>query len=242
MKPACERCGAPLLPETPACACAHSCTFCHACTDSLGFRCPNCGGMLLDRRRASIVVATATEALAVRRAMPDVRVFETGVGLAEQAGPFGEIVVSCGLAGGLRRDLPSGSVLVPREVRRPDGTTLQCDARLTERLADAARRLGFEPVLDPLLTAPAIVNGREREAWASVGFAGVDMETGLLDAPRIAAVRVVLDTPQRELSADWVEPLRALRSPRNWPQLFWLARNAPRFARRAAQVVAAARV
>jgi hypothetical protein len=198
--------------------------------------------MLLDRRRASIVVATATEALAVRHAMPDVRVYETGVGLGKQAGPFGEIVVSCGLAGGLRRDLPSGSVLVPREVRRPDGTTLRCDARLTERLADAARRLGFEPVLDPLLTAEAIVNGREREAWASAGYAGVDMETGLLDAPRIAAVRVVLDTPQRELSADWVEPLRALRSLRNWPQLFWLARNAPRFARRAAQVVAVARV
>ena len=29
------------------------------------------------------------------------------------------------------------------------------------------------------------------------------METGLIDAPRVAAVRVVLDTPQREISADW---------------------------------------
>ena len=242
MKPACERCGAPLSPETPAFACTHACTFCHACTDSFGFRCPNCGGMLLDRRRASIVVATATEALAVRRAMPYVRVFETGVGLAKYAGPFGDTVVSCGLAGGLRRELPSGTVLVPREVRRPDGRTLQCDAELSERLAGAARRLGFEPVLDPLLTASAIVNGTQRDAWARAGYAGVDMETGLLDASRVAAVRVVLDTPQRELSADWIEPLRALRSPRNWPQFVWLARNAPRFARRAASVIAAAGV
>jgi len=242
MKAACERCEAPLSPQTPALACAHGCTFCHACTESLGFRCPNCGGMLFDRRRASIVVATATEALAVRRKMPGVRIYETGVGLAKYAGPFGEIVVSCGLAGGLRRELPSGTVLVPREVRRPDGRTLQCDAGLAERLAEAARRLGYEPVLDPMLTAPAIVNGKQREAWANAGYAGVDMETGLLEAPRIAAVRVVLDTPQRELSAEWVEPLRALRNPRNWMQALWLARDAPRFARRAAQVVALAQV
>ena len=72
------------------------------------------------------------------------------------------------------------------------------------------------------------------------GYAGVDMETGLLDAPRIAAVRVILDTPQHELSPDWLRPARALRNPRNWPQALWLARDAPRCARRAAEVVAAA--
>lgn len=242
MKSACERCAAPLSPATPAFACTYECTFCRACTDALGFRCPNCGGMLLDRRRASIVVATAAEALAVRRAMPDVRIYEAGVGLAKLAGPYGEAVVSCGLAGGLRRDLPSGTVLVPREVRRPDGRTLQCDAEMTERLAGAARTLGFEPVLEPMLTATSIVNGAARAEWARAGYAGVDMETGLLEAPRIAAVRVVLDTPQRELSEDWIEPLRALRNPRNWPQLVWLARSAPRFARRAARVVALAHV
>jgi hypothetical protein len=198
--------------------------------------------MLLDRRRASIVVATATEALAVHRAVPGVRVYETGVGLAKHAGPFGDAVVSCGLAGGLRDDLPSGTILVPREVRRPDGRTLQCDAELSERLVAAARSLGFEPVLEPMLTSRTIVNGAERDVWARAGYAGVDMETGLIDAPRVAAVRVVLDTPQRELSAEWIEPMRALRNPRNWMQALWLARHAPRFARRAAQVVAFAQV
>jgi len=113
---------------------------------------------------------------------------------------------------------------------------------LSERLAAAARSLGFEPVLEPMLTSRTIVNGAERDVWARAGYAGVDMETGLIDAPRVAAVRVVLDTPQRELSAEWIEPMRALRNPRNWMQALWLARHAPRFARRAAQVVAFAQV
>lgn len=242
MKSACERCGTALSAETAAAACSYGCTFCRACTEALAFRCPNCGGLLLDRRRASIIVATATEALAAHRAMPGARIYETGVGLARHAGPFGDTVISCGLAGGLRDDVASGTILVPQEVRRPAGGTLRCDQELVERLAAAARRLGFEPVLDPLLTATSIVNGDGRREWSRRGYAGVDMETGLLEAPRVAAVRVVLDTPQRELAAEWVEPARALRNPRNWPQALWLARHGPRLARRAAQVIAAAQV
>lgn len=174
--------------------------------------------------------------------MPAARLYETGVALAKTKGPFGDRVVSCGLAGGLQREIPSGAVLVPREVRRPDGRTLHCDAELHERLERAARLLGFEPILDPLLTSTTLVNGVERTRWAQAGYAGVDMETGLLEATHVAAVRVVLDTPLRELSAEWLDPKRALRRPRNWPQLFWLAQHAPRYARRAASIVAAAGV
>lgn len=242
MKEACERCGAPLTGNAPAFACTHACTFCGPCVESLGRRCPNCGGTLNDRRRAAIVVATATEAAAVRALMPGARVCQSGVALAADAGPFGDVVVSCGLAGGLRRDVGSGTVLVPREVRRLDGSALRCDPEMTERLAEAARRLGFEPVLDPTITAATIVNGTQRETWARAGYAGVDMETGLLQASRVAAVRVVLDTPAHELSAEWLNPARAMRNPRNWAQAVWLARHAPRYARRAAAVVAAAGV
>ena len=103
VKSTCGRCAALLGSDAPAFACTHECTFCRACTDALVFRCPNCGGILFDRKRATIAVATATEALAVSRVMPGARVCETGVGLATRAGPFGESVVSCGLAGGLRR-------------------------------------------------------------------------------------------------------------------------------------------
>lgn len=242
MKEACERCGIALPADAPAFTCTYECTFCRACTESFALRCPNCSGLLVDRRRAAIVVATPTEALAVRRVVPDARIYETGVGLSKISGPFGDRVVSCGLAGGLRRDVASGTVLVPREVRRPDGSVLRCDAATGEKLSAAARRLGFEPLQDPLLTATVIVNGAQRERWAQAGYAGVDMESGLLEAASVAVIRVVLDTPENELSAEWLAPAKALRNPRNWMQALWLARYAPRFARRAAAIVAAAGV
>jgi nucleoside phosphorylase len=188
-----------------------------------------------------VIAATALEATAVRRAAPGVRVIETGVALA-RANPanLGECVVSCGLAGGLRADLASGTVLIPREVRRPNSEMLQCDAELVDALLESARRLRIEPVTDPLLTSEQIVNGAARAQWAARGYAGVDMETGRIVAARVAAVRVILDTPQRELSSDWLNPSRALRDPRNWPQAFWLARAAPSAARLAARIVAEA--
>jgi hypothetical protein len=117
---------------------------------------------------------------------------------------------------------------------------LRCDAELLERLTARARTLGIEPVFAPLLTSAEIVNGTARAQWAARGYAGVDMETGLLDAPRIAAVRVVLDTPQRELSADWRTPLLAILKPWNWSQAFWMARKAPKAAALAARVAAGA--
>lgn len=193
----------------------------------------------MDCRGIAIVTATPPEASAARRALPQATVYEAGVALARTRGPFGEAVVSCGLAGALRGDLPAGSVLVPAEIGCPDGTRRRCDPELTAAFAAGARALGFEPVLEPLLTANAIVRGAERERAARLGFCAVDMETGLIAAPRLAAVRVVLDTPARELRGDWLHPLRAAADPRNWPELLWLARDGPRFARRAAEVVKA---
>ena len=194
----------------------------------------------MDPERSTIILiaATAIEANALRRELPHARVVETGIALSRVRAPLGDTVVSCGLAGGLRPDLPTGTLLVPREVRRPDGAVVQCDVPLVEAFARGARALGVEPVFDPLLTADSIVNGEARGQWAARGFAGVDMETGRLDATRIAAVRVVLDTPQRELSRDWENPLRAILKPWNWPQAAWLARAAPHAARLAARVVA----
>jgi hypothetical protein len=185
-----------------------------------------------------LIAATGIEAGALRRELPHARIVETGIALANVDGPLGETVVSCGVAGGLRADLPTGTLLLPRQVRRPDGRVFDCDAELVDAFARGARRLGIEPVFDPLLTAATIVNGAARREWADRGFAGVDMETGRLEAARVAAVRVILDTPQHELSRDWDHPLRALLKPWNWPQAVWLAREAPRAARLAARVVA----
>ncbi len=186
------------------------------------------------------IAATALEYRALRRAMPAARIVKTGVGLSRLREMLGECVVSCGLAGGLRGDLPTGTVLIPRQVRRPDGATLFCDEELVERFAQAARSLRIEPVHDALVTAPSIVSGMERAQWVECGYAGVDMETGRVRASRVAAVRVILDTPLHELSPAWSNPMRALMNPRNWPQAAWLSREAPKAAERCARIVAAA--
>lgn len=194
----------------------------------------------MHEKTLAIVAATAVEYKALRRALPDARIVKTGVGLSRLREDLGDCVLSCGLAGGLRDDLPTGTVLIPRTVGRPDGSTLACDDGLVESLAVGARSLGLEPVFDALVTTPVIVSGAERARWVTCGYAAVDMETGRIVAPRVAAVRVVLDTPLRELSPAWSNPVRALFDPRNWPQAAWLAREAPKAAARCADVVAAA--
>jgi hypothetical protein len=187
----------------------------------------------------TLIAATLLEYKALRRELPEARIVQVGIALANLTVPLGETVVSCGLAGGLRTDLPTGTLLIPRHVRAPNGNLMRCDDDLVEALTQGARSLGIEPVFDPLLTADSIVNGAARKIWATKGYAGVDMETGLLSASRVAAVRVVLDTPHHELSTEWRTPLRAMLKPRNWPQAVWLAREAPRAARLAALVLGA---
>jgi hypothetical protein len=190
--------------------------------------------------RVSVVAATSLEAKAARRELPNIPVFESGVALARMRDGFGDIVVSCGLAGGVRHELHTGTVVIPREVLRPDGTKLVCDRELSDALEHAARELEYVVATDPIVTTAHVVTGEERARWANLGCAGVDMETGLLQAPRIAAVRVLLDTPLRELSEDWLNPVAAALKPWNWPQLVWLAREGPRCARIAARVAARA--
>lgn len=188
----------------------------------------------------TIAAATSTEARAVRRAAPDgVRVVKCGIALAKHA-HFDGLVISCGLAGGLRGDLQTGTVLIPRFVRRPDGSDLQCDAAAVQALSQAAQALGYRFVRDPIVTSETLVYGSSRQVWAQRGYAGVDMETGLLTAPRIACVRVVLDTPQREISPAWLHPARAMLQPRAWLDLPFLMREGPRCSKIAARIAAAA--
>ena len=188
----------------------------------------------------TFVAATGLEARALRREMPAARVVLAGIALERLDEELGDVVVSCGLAGGLQRGLATGTLLVPREVLRPTGDLLRCDPELAELFVRRARSCGIAAVRDPLLTAAEIVTGDSRAQWAARGYAGVDMESGLIRAPRVAVVRVVLDTPERELSPEWRTPLAAMLKPWNWSQAFWLAREAPRAAALAARIAAAA--
>jgi hypothetical protein len=52
MKPACEKCAAPLPADAAdARICSFECTFCAECAGAMRDVCPNCGGELLARPR-----------------------------------------------------------------------------------------------------------------------------------------------------------------------------------------------
>ncbi|HVC87316.1 MAG TPA: DUF1272 domain-containing protein [Gaiellaceae bacterium] len=51
LRPACERCHAPLAVDGEARICSYECTFCVVCCDELHGVCPNCGGELVARPR-----------------------------------------------------------------------------------------------------------------------------------------------------------------------------------------------
>src|SRR6266478_2268237 len=91
----------------------------------------------------------------------------------------------------------------------------------------------------PLLTAQSLITGGDRRDWSQRGFVAADMETGLLAGRnlRVATIRVVLDSPERGISPDWLRPTRALLQPPLWRELFWLSRVAPQYALRAAHVL-----
>jgi hypothetical protein len=52
LKPACEKCAAPLPADSAdARICSYECTFCANCAGAMAGRCPNCGGELVARPR-----------------------------------------------------------------------------------------------------------------------------------------------------------------------------------------------
>jgi len=168
-------------------------------------------------RPLTVAAATRAETLAARWTLRGrARVVRVGMacrrGAVETAGPL----VVCGVAGGLVPELAPGTVVIPDEVAMGTDWTVRCDAELVHRLRDAARRLGLDPHAGPLVTLGSVVRGRERAVWAGRGAVAVDMESAVLvrASPGPAAVvRVVLDTPSRELlrSIPWAVPY-AVRS------------------------------
>ncbi len=175
----------------------------------------------------------------MRKAVPrGVRVLRAGIGAANARGAIAGIAISCGVAGGLRPDLPTGTVLVPEYVYDEDRNAVRCDPQLVQTFLSSARKLGYTAVAHALLTSRKLVRGAERLRWAGEGYAGVDMESARIDAGRLACVRVILDTPLRELSPAWERPASVFFHPGAWKDVPFLARHGPACAAIAAAVIA----
>ena len=188
-----------------------------------------------------MVTALRLEERAIRRAVPRLRVVRVGVGLnsTEPIEATG-VVLSVGLGGALTEELAPGTVVVPDHVANEAGERWTTDPAWSDALRATSQRLGFPTAAGALVSTAEVVTGAGRTALAQQGYAAVDMESAAIAAQvtRLAVLRVVLDTPSHEISPRWSRPALAAIDPRLWPQAFWLARNSPRFAARAAAVLA----
>lgn len=187
-----------------------------------------------------MVAALRLEERAIRRAAPHLRVVRVGVGgtAAEPIAATG-VVLSVGLGGALTGHHAPGTVVVPDRVSREDGQSWTTDPLWSGALRAAAQRLGFATTAGALVSTAEVVTGAQRTALAARGYETVDMESAAVAAQveRVAVLRVILDTPSHEISPRWSRPAIAALDPRLWPQAYWLARNSPRFAARAAAVL-----
>lgn len=193
------------------------------------------------RERVLAVCAMGVEAWGVRRRARGVRVVRVGIGGTTDPGNA-SIVISAGLCGGLLPDQAPGTVVVATSVSDQAGQTHSCDPAVAARLEGAALSLGFPVAIGSLVSTSAMVTGANRGVWAARGHVAVDMESAAAaaTAPRFGTVRVILDTPRRELSPAWVNPARAARNPANWREAIWLAINTPRYSLRVGAVLQAA--
>jgi uridine phosphorylase len=192
-------------------------------------------------RRVVAVCATGLEAWGVRRRAPSVRVLTVGVGGSAPAGDA-TVVISAGVCGGLLPDQAPGTVVIATSVSDEAGAAFACDPALANRLEGAARALGLDVVTGSLVSTPSMVTGPARALWAGRGHVAVDMESAAAAAtsPRFGVVRVILDSPRRELSPAWAAPARAVLHPSNWIDAIWLATHAPGYALRVGAILQAA--
>ena len=134
---------------------------------------------------------------------------------ADPSGPPGLAVV--GVAGGLRRDLRPGDLVVADEVRGRDGVV----ACPTTHIAADLRAVGLTVHIGPMSTVDHLVDGAERTQLGRTGSIAVDMESApLVHAAALrpwVVVRAIADTPDRPLRSahtvtGGINALRSLRA------------------------------
>jgi 4-hydroxy-3-methylbut-2-en-1-yl diphosphate reductase len=157
--------------------------------------------------RLLVLTPLRIERAAVRRGLPGAMVFRSGMGAANAraaavvaAGMPADAVAVAGFCGAVTRGLRAGDVVVASEVRGPQGVTA-CDVRPVVAALEAQ---GIGRISSgPIASADHVVRGAERRTLAAQGALAADMESAWLAAAAagrpFAVVRVVLDTPSREL-------------------------------------------
>jgi 4-hydroxy-3-methylbut-2-en-1-yl diphosphate reductase len=158
--------------------------------------------------RLLIAAPLSIERLAVRAARRPVHVVRTGMGprRSEQAlagltaAPVRALAVM-GFCGALDDTLSPGELVVASELRDPEGGVIGCLG--AELLADEIARAGLRARVGVIASARRLVIGDARGRLTAEGAIAVDMESAWL-APTaagrpFAVVRVVVDTPDREV-------------------------------------------
>jgi len=157
--------------------------------------------------QVTVLTPMGLEARAVRRGAPWADVQRTGIG-AKRASQYARthdhsdaaVVVIAGFCGALDPSLEPGDIVLASELRGADETVACADATI---LASVLRRGGMRVHVAPIASERTLVTGRRRRQLAHSGAAAVDLESAWL-APSaggrpLHALRVVLDTPGREL-------------------------------------------
>ena len=157
--------------------------------------------------QVTVLTPMALEAAAARRGAPWANVRRTGMG-ARRAAQYARThdhsdaaaVVIAGFCGALDPSFEPGDVVLASELRGPQGTVTCADPTI---LAGVLRRGGLRVHVAPVASERSLVTGPRRRALAQSGAAAVDLESAWLapsaGARPLHALRVVLDTPSREL-------------------------------------------
>jgi 4-hydroxy-3-methylbut-2-enyl diphosphate reductase len=155
-----------------------------------------------------IAAPLSLERLAVRAARRPVDVVRTGMGprRSEQSVPRltaapARALAVVGFCGALDGTLSPGELVVASELRDPEGGAIACPG--AEALVDQLVRAGLRARAGVIASARRLVVGDARGRLAAAGAIAVDMESAWLAPAAVgrpfAVVRVVVDTPEREV-------------------------------------------
>jgi 4-hydroxy-3-methylbut-2-en-1-yl diphosphate reductase len=153
-----------------------------------------------------VAAPTALEVWLISSGAPGVRVRKTGVGprrsraaastLREEA--LGALLIM-GFGGGLDPGSAAGEVVVADELYGPDGARISCPG--AEALAQVLRAGGLSARPGGVVSASRPAVGRARECLRERGAVWPARAAG---ARLLGVVRVLLDTPGRELWHPWL--------------------------------------